>query len=130
MKIRVLSNTSGEDKMNGESKKLSRMSVAGFLIALLNIVFVLLTAFFAPGILRSAKDAWWTMWKLTVFAVILEILLPCIGSVFSVIGIINSIRKKMKGKVLAIAGIVLNELEIICIILFFLFILSFGLIGY
>ena len=36
----------------------------------------------------------------------------------------------MNGKVLAISGIVLNELEIICIILFFLFILSFGLIGY
>lgn len=38
------------------------------------------------------------------------------------------IRKKDPD--LKTAGIVLNELEIICIILFFLFILSVGLIGY
>lgn len=62
------------------------------------------------------------------------ILLPCFGSVFSIIGLIISIRKKKKGKALAIVGIVINELELIVIILFFVCIfllwLGLGLIGY
>ena len=119
--------------MTEQKNSYSKMAVAGFCFAVLSLILVLSMIIFTPRPPFSGDNI--ELGIILFFAgVTCAILLPCFGSVFSIIGLIISIRKKKKGKALAIAGIVINELELIVIILFFVSIfllwLGLGLIGY
>lgn len=119
--------------MTEQKNSYSKMAVAGFCFAVLSLILVLSMIIFTPRPPFSGDNI--ELGIILFFAgVTCAILLPCFGSVFSIIGLIISIRKKKKGKALAIVGIVINELELIVIILFFVCIfllwLGLGLIGY
>lgn len=119
--------------MTEQNKNYSKMAVAGFSVAVLTFIVVLALIIFFPRPPYSGENI--ELGLSLIFAgVTCTILLPCIGSVFSIIGLIVSIRKKKNGKALAIAGIVINELEVIAIVLFFICLfaifLGAGLIGY
>ena len=119
--------------MTEEKKSYSKMAVTGFCFALLTLIAVALAVFVGPGIyhLNSKNDAVVTgVIYFVLIAAILALLLPLLGSLFSIIGLIISIVKKKKGKALAIIGIVLSELELIALIIVFMGIFSIGLIGY
>lgn len=119
--------------MTEQKNSYSKMAVAGFCFAVLSLILVLSMIIFTPRSPFSGDHI--ELGIILFFAgVTCAILLPCFGSVFSIIGLIISIRKKKKGKALAIVGIVINELELIVIVLFFVCIfllwLGLGLIGY
>lgn len=67
-----------------------------------------------------------------VYAVLLlfcSIVLPFAGRTFAIIGLVSSIKNKIKGKGMAITGIVLGELELIIDVLFCVFLLLFWIFG-
>lgn len=119
--------------MTEQKNSYSKMAVAGFCVAVLTLILVLSMIIFTPRPPFSGDNIELGI-NLFFAGATCAILLPCFGSVFSIIGLIISIRKKKKGKALAIVGIVINELELIVIILFFVCIfllwLGLGLIGY
>lgn len=116
--------------MDGQKKRYSKMAVTGFVLPFVNALLVIIIMCVFPDIMRKNDDLIESMLKISLTALICNAVIPCVGSVFSVIGIVASIRKKLKGKVLAIAGIVLNELEIIAVIVFYLGLSGFMMIGY
>ena len=115
--------------MDEKKKRYSKMAVTGFVLPFINALLVVIIICVFPEIMRKNGDLIESMIKINLTALICNAIIPCAGSVFSIIGIITSIRKKLKGKAMAIAGIVLNELEIIAVIVFYLGLFGFMMIG-
>lgn len=110
--------------MADQKKKLNKKALTGFILAILSPVLTfLLVGAFVPVYRYASYQV------VIVITIASAILFPVLGRVFSVIGLIMSIIKREKGKGLAIAGIVLTELEFIvyfCIFLFYLLIAICG----
>ena len=110
--------------MADQKKKLNKKALTGFLLAILSpvLTFALMAAF-GPGYMHFSY--------LVIEGILIgsAILFPVLGRIFSVIGLIVSIVKRQKGKGLAIAGIVITELEFIVYFCYFLFWLIIALCG-
>ena len=99
--------------MNKPKKKFSKASVSGFVLTFLSplftvLIFVLLSCriigFYEPF-------GEWFYWLVVNTLVACTLLFNRAGIAFSIIGIINSSRKHLRGKGFAIAGIILSEMQ-------------------
>ena len=126
--------TKMRDKQMDERKEgYSKLAVTGVSLAVVALIIVLALMVFIPRSPYFGNDVQLNL-NLIFAGATCAVLLPCFGSVFSIIGLIITLVKKKKGKALAIFGIVINELEVIVIILLFLGVLLYffglGFIGY
>ncbi|MCR4774834.1 MAG: hypothetical protein K5869_00505 [Saccharofermentans sp.] len=102
--------------MADQKKKLNGKALTGFMLVILSPVFIAVLM----GCYRLISNVA-TASIVNLILIILAILVPVSGRIFSVIGLIMSIIKKEKGKKLAIAAIVISELEFIAYFVFALF---------
>lgn len=112
--------------MADQKKKLNKKALAGFLLAILSPVLAAeMMAALGSSLYRRFP------YPQVYFGILIvsAILFPLLGRIFSVIGLIMSIVKKQKGKGLAIAGIILTELEFIVYFAICIFELIIALCG-
>ena len=110
--------------MADQKKKLNKKALTGFLLAILSpvLTFLLMGAF-------GSLYRYFSYQVYITITIACAVLFPVFGRVFSVIGLIMSIIKREKGKGLAIAGIVITELEFVVYFCIFFFYLIFALCG-
>ena len=111
--------------MADQKKKLNKLALTGFLLVILLPILMALSLVVPEPLLRQRVSRE----LIERILIACAILLPLLGRIFSVIGLIMSIVKRQKGKGFAIAGIVISELEFfvyVCIILFYLIIALCG----
>lgn len=102
--------------MAEQKKKIDKRVLTGFILVILSPVLVaLLMGCF--NIFRKYISDVTLIGLIIAFAIVL----PVIGRIFSIIGLIVSIVRKGKGKGLAIAAIVLGELEFFVYVCYALF---------
>ena len=110
--------------MADQNKKTNGRTLAGFILVILSPILMVL---FMGGF-NFIRDGFTQNTVALVFALLI-ILLPVTGRVFAVIGLIMSIIKREKGKKLAIATIIISELEFIvyfCFIVFWILVAVSG----
>ena len=83
--------------MSDQNRKLSRLSLAGFILSVITPVLLVLNQCFSW---QLSEEFYW----IVLFVIVL---LPLAGLILSIVGLITAVKKGRKGKGFAIAGIVI-----------------------
>ena len=99
--------------MSKPKKKISKASVTGFVTAFLSPWFIVLIFVLLSNNIIGFYEPFgeWFYWTVINILVGCTLIFNRAGIAFSIIGIINSSRKHLRGKGFAIAGIILSEMQ-------------------
>ena len=111
--------------MNDQNNRFSKMACAGLIMTVSAPILSVLFMRYGYSLNRVVK----LHYVYDVLLLFCTIVLPFAGRTFAIIGLVSSIKNKIKGKGMAITGIVLGELELIIDVLFCVFLLLFWIYG-
>ena len=113
--------------MDKPAKKLSIASVIGFALAIISLILIQFYVF-NDAFMRAFSG--WVFQRLTTPVNIGIVLSHVGGYVFSILGLRNAKRKKLKGKGFSIAGLIILVLQTALIVIALLFLLMIASSGY
>ncbi|MBR4358017.1 MAG: hypothetical protein IKQ00_08825 [Butyrivibrio sp.] len=106
----------GINIMTEHKRRVNKIALLGFILEMLSVTLLVFCRFISGELIT---------WLLILSLFVLS---P-IGFVFSIVGLILSIKNKDKGKGFAISAIVISVLKTIFVIYIFLFVLYLGMSG-